>query len=491
MVYFNILNMILIIFGMLVCGKYKNLTIKKLWPEKRAAGIRFGFALFLWDIYIRVFSKGQTEQKRAQKFRTQMTKLFPLEKIEETEIRCCIYKIRNFLYLWIAVNGLAIAASLSMTYGHEIFKEGKLLRPEPGAEEAIIHMEAENQTAGKQEVEIKVSPRVYEGKEREELFKRAENYIRSHALGENDDWGSIRKKLNLMTSIHEMGISVEWTIDDYNFLDDNGNIAWENLSDNGEDTSVKASMNYAGDIRSFTIDMRLYPPFVSEKEQFLEAISDVLKQCDEKSLTEEFMALPSEIDGEKITWSEVRKNIPEKITGAGLLILIVSAAYKTGERKEMLRKRSEQLLKDYPEFVYKLVLLNGAGMEMKASLTMMVKEAESGNRLERYLWQEAKVMLMSMEQGVSEVRAYEMFGQRCGELPYLKLSTLMIQSLKKGVGGMRVMMADTADEAVMMKREQARKAGELVETKLLMPMGLMLLIVLIILVVPAFMTMNL
>ena len=61
---------------------------------------------------------------------------------------------------------------------------------------------------------------------------------------------------------------------------------------------------------------------------------------------------------------------------------------------------------------------------------------------------------------------------------------------KKGVGGIGHMMSDAADEAVMMKKNAAVKAGEAVGTKLLMPMGLLLAVVLIILIVPAFMTMN-
>ena len=52
------------------------------------------------------------------------------------------------------------------------------------------------------------------------------------------------------------------------------------------------------------------------------------------------------------------------------------------------------------------------------------------------------------------------------------------------------MMSETADEAMMMKREQAKNEGEKVGTKLLMPMGIMLAVVLVILVVPAFLTIN-
>lgn len=147
-------------------------------------------------------------------------------------------------------------------------------------------------------------------------------------------------------------------------------------------------------------------------------------------------------------------------------------------------------MKDYPELVHKLVLLGYAGVNFKPALSIIIKDARASGCADHYVWQEIEAALRAMEQGVSEVQAYEMLGRRCAQLPYLKLTTMMIQSLKKGVGGIQQMMSETADEAMMMKREQAKNEGEKVGTKLLMPMGIMLAVVLVILVVPAFLTIN-
>ena len=89
-----------------------------------------------------------------------------------------------------------------------------------------------------------------------------------------------------------------------------------------------------------------------------------------------------------------------------------------------------------------------------------------------------------MEQGVGEAAAYEEFGQKCGNLHYLKFGSLPSQNLKK---------APAAWWSFWNRRRKwngerkslARKLGEEAGTKLLLPMLLMLILVIVILMVPA------
>ena len=56
---------------------------------------------------------------------------------------------------------------------------------------------------------------------------------------------------------------------------------------------------------------------------------------------------------------------------------------------------------------------------------------------------------------------------------------------------MNELMSGMADEAMMIQRDQIRQKSERAGTKLLMPMGMLLTVVFMILVVPAFLSMNL
>ena len=71
---------------------------------------------------------------------------------------------------------------------------------------------------------------------------------------------------------------------------------------------------------------------------------------------------------------------------------------------------------------------------------------------------------------------------------YKGLSILLIQNLKKGGKGLLQLLEQEAQAAFEARKRQARVEGEKAAVKLLLPMGMMLLVVLIILMVPAFLS---
>jgi hypothetical protein len=90
--------------------------------------------------------------------------------------------------------------------------------------------------------------------------------------------------------------------------------------------------------------------------------------------------------------------------------------------------------------------------------------------------------------GVSEGTAYEQYGRRIGLIPYVKFSSLIAQNLKKGNKGFTELLRQEALEAFEERKELAKRLGEEAGTKLLAPMMLMLLLVFLIILIPAFMS---
>lgn len=95
-----------------------------------------------------------------------------------------------------------------------------------------------------------------------------------------------------------------------------------------------------------------------------------------------------------------------------------------------------------------------------------------------------------MQDGTGELKAYENFGRRCDNPQYRKFASLLIQNIRKGTRGMQALLDAEAEEAFQNRKAHARKLGEEAGTKLLMPMGLMLLLVFAILLMPAMMSMG-
>ncbi len=67
---------------------------------------------------------------------------------------------------------------------------------------------------------------------------------------------------------------------------------------------------------------------------------------------------------------------------------------------------------------------------------------------------------------------------------------LFRSNVRKGSKGMQKLLEEEEWEAYEQRKVRARQAGEEAGAKLLLPMGIMLVIVLVILVVPAGMTLN-
>ena len=93
--------------------------------------------------------------------------------------------------------------------------------------------------------------------------------------------------------------------------------------------------------------------------------------------------------------------------------------------------------------------------------------------------------LYEMQNGVPESTAYERFGARCRLPSYLKLGTLLSQNLRRGTRNLTELLEEESREAFENRKALAKKMGEECESKLLLPMILMLLTILVMIMYPA------
>ena len=95
-----------------------------------------------------------------------------------------------------------------------------------------------------------------------------------------------------------------------------------------------------------------------------------------------------------------------------------------------------------------------------------------------------------MSGGVAEQEAYERFGKRCMLSSYMKFSMLLSQNLRKGSKGLSEVLKMESIQAFEMRKSEAKKRGEEASTKLLIPMFLMFAVVLVIVMIPAFLSIQ-
>ena len=217
----------------------------------------------------------------------------------------------------------------------------------------------------------------------------------------------------------------------------------------------------------------------------------VAKQMEEQA-EKEVVKLPEAIDGKKVRYILKQEEKSYALVYLVLALLICLPVFWRMQQKKEQTLRREQLLLDHPAVVNQFMLLLGAGLSVRKVIERLVSEYEKkcqrGGK-KRYVYEELGVAMRQMHDGVSETKAVECFGRRCLLQQYLRFSSLITQNMKKGAEGMLAILETEAMDSLERRKEHALQLGEKAGTRLLFPMMLMLLIVMGIIMVPAFMTM--
>ncbi|SHO52831.1 type II secretion system F family protein [Anaerocolumna xylanovorans] len=147
---------------------------------------------------------------------------------------------------------------------------------------------------------------------------------------------------------------------------------------------------------------------------------------------------------------------------------------------KVIKKKSEELLSEFPDVVAKLALLINAGMIMKEAWK---KIAFNGTGL---IYEEMKKTVDEMENGKAELDAYYDFGVRCVIPEIKKFTSTMMQGLVKGNQEFAIMIREQSKEMWEKKQHLVKQQGEKAASKLLLPICLMFIGILIMIIVPIF-----
>lgn len=129
-----------------------------------------------------------------------------------------------------------------------------------------------------------------------------------------------------------------------------------------------------------------------------------------------------------------------------------------------------------------------SGLDIIVHLGRLRDKTRKGKK--RYAYEEMIQTCHEMDSGVTESESYENFGRRCDVQVYIRLGALLSQNLRKGTKGLTELLKLESIQAFEERKAQAKRLGEEAGTKLLLPMFLMLAVVLVIVIVPAFLTLQ-
>ena len=333
------------------------------------------------------------------------------------------------------------------------------------------------------EYDVTVEARRYTPEEAELLYDEAFAALEEVLPGAYASLQAVTGNLVLPESLPGYPFRIDWTSSDGMHLRSDGTVLNRYVPEEGVPVTLTAGLSYDRDRRTKTWELTILPPAFSEEEYLRTQLEKALQSAEEDSTHAEAVTLPAEVEGEAIVWKRAEEDRRPLL----LLLTVIAAAlvFFVPDRslQKRMKQREEALRTAYPAFVSRLALYLGAGMTLRAAFLKMAEAEEEGTQLKAELALVAGWLI----NGVPEREAFERFSNRVGLTPYTKLTALLTQNLEKGTALIPLIRAEAAAQTTL-RLDAARVRGEQTATRLMLPMMLMLGVVMVLIMVPAFLS---
>ena len=329
-----------------------------------------------------------------------------------------------------------------------------------------------------------LAARTYSEEELDEVMEQAIEEIREQLPRQGESLDRVITGVNLMKKVKESSVSVNWSWEDLKLLDREGNVCQEELALLEEDIILDLTAELSCQDRKelVVIPIRLVVGELTEAERYQRDLAAELNRQANLSQTEGSWELPASWEGKELTFYQEKEEswwmIPLLLMG----VVLFYHAHRREEARTREKERKEQIIQQYPHFVSRFVVLLGAGMNLANVWRRL--DGEEGA-----LYEEVHQVVIRLGNGESERRVYEDFGRRADVQVCQRFASILTQNLRMGSERILEQLEYEATQAMEERKARARSLGEEMGTKLLMPMMLQLLLILALIMVPAFMNM--
>ncbi|MCR4588947.1 MAG: type II secretion system F family protein [Lachnospiraceae bacterium] len=404
-------------------------------------------------------------------------------------------KIKISLLMVLAALFLGMVLSVQSRQEGLLKENQRILRNKEGKGNAYLSLKYRDETGKEGETRLVVEARHYDGEELEELYGSFERTLIRTVMGANKEAVNVTEDLTFPEKIEPYPFVLSWESSIYSIVNTEGEISQKGLTaymeKEGKDSAiviVTVTISYDDFTRKRVYGFRIYPRILSETEALKQAVEEGLRSSEESTRTQEVYYLPDRIGEHTLRYEEKKENPALPVT---LLLLAVAVGIFFLSDVDLAGKaarRQEVLSGEYADFASRLALYLSCGLTVRGAFFRIA--ADYGDRKNDPIAEEVQQACHEMESGISETVVYDQFGKRCRGSSYRRLSGLLIQNLKKGSSSLAGMLRLETQEAFEERKRNAKARGEEAGTKMLGPMMLMLLVVMAMILVPAFLSFS-
>lgn len=384
-----------------------------------------------------------------------------------------------------------------------VAEQGYIIRGNYGEQEREYELLVKGLAEEEIPIRISVGSKIYTEAEAEAVFAEILESMEERIRGDNVSLMEVNRDLKLPARLNEAGVRIRWYPSDTGMMDSSGKLLQEvekpfNMSLSAElITEVLPEGKGEKPIichRTYQIPICLVPVQRDESERLIEEYRRVLAEEEERQKGMDRLQLPLEFGGYSLSYRSRDQSGYESLLLLGILAAGLVWVRNRNAGKEQEKKRERELLLDYAELLSKMTVLTGAGLTVRNAWGRMTQDYEqakmSGRQKPRAAYEEMSRTCSRLRNGMSEGEAYKEFGRRCKLPSYLKLAGLLEQNCRSGTKNLREIFRTEMEDALEQRKNLARRLGEEAGTKLLVPLFLLLGVVMIMIMVPAMMTLG-
>ena len=404
-------------------------------------------------------------------------------------------RLKKEQILVLAAGFMLAAAAFIQSSGSLILLDGNLLeRDGPGGTEKEYTLWVDGIGDGKEEIRVRVSPKEYSDTEVQEAFDAVLEGLAADILGSNPSLLEVSEDLKLKNTLPEHpGIRLAWHPEDEGLISITGKVNNQDLSEPAE-TSLTVRLRAGSCEESYVLPVTVLHGRSDPSAVNVQTLEEVIGQADRDQVFGDSLRLPETLNGRRLSYSIPPDHGWIKPAALGIIAAILLGLRPSQEKRKAAKKRETELLLDYSELVSKLLVYLGAGLTVRNAwfrITDSYSEAlEAGRTGRRAVYEEMCTAALELKKGTGERRVYSDFAHRCGPKCYLKLASILEQSLRTGDGRMEDALQIEMQEAFEQRKNTALRLGEEAGTKLIIPLMLSLIIVMVIVAVPAMLSLG-
>lgn len=392
-------------------------------------------------------------------------------------------KIQTCVLILLAVNVLGVFYEINSRVNNDNISV--VDRAEPGqgdkqvSKKVIIDGKEEN-------ISFELSEREPKKEEVTSEIDIVKNYIDENLLGDNESYENVYKKLNLVEECPDSNAQISWITDEEGYINSDGSI--ERIKDNnGVIVSISALITYGEYEEEYIVTLRLVP---DPQKEDTNTLLNMIEEENDNTRANKTMQLPDKIGNKTVSYVEDgngKENILI-IYVLGIIAIVLIFCMGDNDIRKKDEQRRQEMLVDYPEIITKLCILMRAGLTARRAWEKIACDYKAciGKNKPRFAYEEMYISWIELSNGMAWSETCENFKKRCDSLPYSKLSTWMVQNERKGSAGLIEMLENESYEAKEERNKVIKINGEKISQKLLIPMIGLMAIVMLIAIVPAF-----